>query len=207
MLTAHDAILRVLLAFGASLVFGLERQFKKKPVGFGAFAFVTVGATVLTLVAETMNTSFPIHGSIITGIGFLGAGAILKSGDKKVAGITTAASIWTFAALGITIGLGQYLLAGIFYALILIVIIMDHYFEKHGFGSYSRTVIITVTDPLKIKEVEHMLPSSHKMTAYDFDQSKNEYKLSCYISGNKQDINHTLNSLIKHDAVSRVVVE
>lgn len=207
MITLHEAILRIALAFVGSMLFGLERQFKKKPVGFGAFTFVTVGSTMLTVLAERVGSNLPIHGAIITGIGFLGAGAILKSGEKKVTGITTAASIWAFAALGITLGVGQYLLALLFYILIASIIIMDHYFEKHGFGAYSKTATITLSDATKIKEVERMLPHNHKMTSYSFDQSKNEYVLTCTMSGSKQEINHTLNELLKHPAVFKVTAE
>jgi putative Mg2+ transporter-C (MgtC) family protein len=207
-LSFSDIALRVLIAFGMSLVFGLERQFKKKPVGFGTFTFVTVGATTLTLMAELVSdTPITIFGAIVTGIGFLGAGAIIKSSDKKVTGITTAASIWAFAALGIIIGLGLYVLAILFYMFIAIIIIMDHYFERHGFGSYSKAVTITVNDPVKIRELDKMLPENHKITTYNFDLSKKEYTVNFYMSGNKREINMTLNEFIKQPGVLKIIIE
>jgi putative Mg2+ transporter-C (MgtC) family protein len=206
--TVIETIIRVLFAFAASLVFGLDRQFKKKPVGFGTFAFVTTGATVLTLAALLVTDSpIAIFGAIVTGIGFLGAGAIIKSGDKKVTGITTAASIWAFAAFGITVGLGLYLLAILFYALIAIIILTDYYFEKHGFGVYAKTVTITLNDANKIRDVEKMLPTDHKIFSHNFDLQKKEYTISFFMSGNKREINMTLNELLQHHNILSVKIE
>jgi putative Mg2+ transporter-C (MgtC) family protein len=203
-----EVILRILLAFAASLLFGLERQFRKKPVGFGTFTFVTVGACVMAIVAQDLSdTPIVLFGAIMTGIGFLGAGAIIKGGDKKVAGITTAAAIWAFAALGITIGVGLYNIAVMFYLLIGIIIIMDQYFERHGFGAYSKLVAITLKDPVKLKEIEKMLPESHKVFSYGFDNDKKEYTMSFQLSGNRREINTTLNELIKQPGVLKVSVE
>jgi putative Mg2+ transporter-C (MgtC) family protein len=209
-IAAFEIVIRVLASFAASFIFGLDRQFKKKPVGFGPFTFVTTGATILVIGALMLSDSpVTIFGAIVTGIGFLGAGAIIKgSGNsQKVSGITTAASIWAFAALGITIGLGLYLVAVLFYALIALIIVIDHYFEKHGFGSYSKIVTIVVNDVTKIKEIEKTLPGNHRAFTYNFDNSKKEYTIMFYISGEKQEINMTLNQFLKNPAVNSIKVE
>lgn len=203
-----EIILRILAAFLVSLAFGLERQFRKKPVGFGTFTFVTTGATILTIGAELVSDSpVTIFGAIVTGIGFLGAGAIIRAGEKRVSGITTAASIWAFAALGITLGLGLYVVAGLFYALIVAIILLDQYFETHGFGAYAKTVTITVDDPARIKEIEKLLPVNHKTFSYNFDVKQTEYTISVYMSGSKQEINRTLNELLKHTSITSVRID
>jgi putative Mg2+ transporter-C (MgtC) family protein len=207
-LSALEITIRILVAFLASMAFGLERQFRKKPVGFGTFTFVTTGATVLVLGATLLSDSpVTIFGAIVTGIGFLGAGAIIKSGDKKVTGITTAASIWAFAALGITIGLGLYAIAAVFYVLIIAIILIDSYFETHGFGAYAKSVTITLDDPAKMREIERMLPESHKNVMYNFDTKKSEYTVSVFMSGNKREMNMTLNEMLKHPNVISVKIE
>lgn len=208
MIPVDQIIIRMLVAFVLSMLFGLERQVSKKPTGFGTFTFVTVGATVLTIIAQDISdTPISLFGAIVTGIGFLGAGAIIKGGDKKVAGITTAASIWAFAALGIAVGIGLYTLALIFYILMGIIILIDHYFERYGFGAYSKTVTVTLSEATKMKRVEEMLPEQHKVFSYNLDHGKKEYTMSFSMSGNKVEINMTLNEILKQPGVMRVTVE
>lgn len=206
-ISTQDILVRVFVAFALSFIFGLERQFRKKPVGFGTFTFVTVGACVLSIVAQTVSeTPIVLFGAIMTGIGFLGAGAIIKGNDHKVQGITTAAALWAFASLGITIGIGLYIISGIFFVMIGVIIGIDHYFENHGFGSYSRRVSVTVREASRIKDIEKMLPS-HKILSYTFDNDKKEYLMHFYINGNKREINMTLNELIRQPSVLKVTVD
>lgn len=203
-----EMILRILLSFFASVTFGLERQFRKKAVGFGTFTFVAIGAAVLTIVAQDISdTPITIFGAIVTGIGFLGAGAIIKQSDRKVSGLTTAASLWSFAALGITIGVGEYVLAGILYGLIIIIVMVDYTLETHGFGDYSKSVIITTIDLASIHTIEKMLPQKHKTFGYTFDKNKGEYSVSFWISGKKREINMTLNEILKQQGVTNIKVE
>ena len=77
-------LLRFLLTFGFSFAFGLERQKAHKPVGFGTYAFVSSGACALSIAAVTLNKEnpFSLLAAIVTGIGFLGAGALIKTSDK-----------------------------------------------------------------------------------------------------------------------------
>jgi len=202
-----EVFLRIMLAFSAGLLFGMERQYNKKPVGFGAFTFVATGAAAMSVMAVMITESYvPIMGAVLTGIGFLGAGAILKGGDKKVFGITTAASLWLFAAVGILFGTGMYLEAIFVYLLIGVIILIDHFFERNGFGSYSKLVSLTVNDIKRLPEIEKMLPK-HKAFGYTFDNTKKEYTVNFMLSGNKREVNMTLNELIKQQNVTNVKVE
>src|SRR3990172_6125755 len=112
-----EIVLRFSITFILSLVFGLERQTAHNPVGFGTFNFVAVGSCALGITAVLINSADPfgLLSAIVTGIGFLGAGALIKSNDR-VFGFTTAASIWILAIFGLTIGIGDYLLGGVLYA-------------------------------------------------------------------------------------------
>ena len=96
------ALIRMLLVFGLSLIFGLERQRSHKPVGFGTFIFVALGACTIGIVATkySLGDSISLLAATITGIGFLGAGALIKNTDK-VFGFTTASAIWLFAIIPI----------------------------------------------------------------------------------------------------------
>jgi putative Mg2+ transporter-C (MgtC) family protein len=202
-----EIVLRILLAGVMGLLFGLERQYNKKPVGFGAFMFVCIGAAALTVMAVTVtDMPTPIMSAVITGIGFLGAGAILKPTTSKVQGITTAASLWVFAAIGVIVGIGMYFEAVLVYLLVGLIVLIDHFFERNGFGSYSKTVTLTLSDLKRLPEIEKILPK-HKAMMYSFDNTKKEYSMSFLLSGNKREVNMTLNELIRQPQVTNVKVE
>jgi len=84
-------IIRLTFAFLAGLVVGLERQIRMKPLGFGTFTLVSSGACAFMLVTESLTISgqsLPIAAGVVTGIGFLGAGTLIKEGPS-VMGFTT----------------------------------------------------------------------------------------------------------------------
>ncbi len=116
MMTATDLCLRLGASVVAGMVVGFNREMHAKPVGVRTLGLVGLGAALVTMAgsgfspADTdANASRAIQG-VITGIGFLGAGVIVKgAGKSHVHGMTTAAAIWVTAALGIACGLGAYL--------------------------------------------------------------------------------------------------
>lgn len=122
-----------------------------KPIGFGTFIFLAQGSCALALTAITLQADnpLPLLSAIVTGIGFLGAGALFRSGERVV-GFTSAATIWAFAILGLTIGVGEYLIAGMLYTTIWTVIFVDLYMQRRWIGSHQRKleleIIIGTTD-------------------------------------------------------------
>ncbi|MBO3769284.1 MAG: MgtC/SapB family protein, partial [Candidatus Brockarchaeota archaeon] len=97
------------IVFGA--IVGLEREKAHKPAGLRTHMLVCLGSCLFTIISEKFSVDpARIAAGIVTGIGFIGAGAIIAEQDKIV-GITTAASLWATAAIGLTIGVGDYLLA------------------------------------------------------------------------------------------------
>jgi len=120
-----DILLRLVAAAIAGGLVGLERKRLNKPAGMRTNMLVSVGAALFTIVSITSFADADpakIVGGIVTGIGFLGAGTIFRSKDT-VTGLTTAASMWSVAAIGITAGLGEYVLMAT--ATILIIIILQ----------------------------------------------------------------------------------
>ncbi|MCS7010446.1 MAG: MgtC/SapB family protein, partial [Anaerolineales bacterium] len=110
-----EEVFRILLSLVAGGIIGLEREVRDKTAGFRTLIFISMGATLFTILSARLadgNDPSRISANIITGIGFLGAGAILREG-ARIIGLTTAATIWLTAALGMAIGGGQYLLAGV----------------------------------------------------------------------------------------------
>ncbi len=90
-------------------IVGAEREYQDKAAGFRTIILITLGSALFTIFSLSMDAGFTqtrIAANIVTGIGFLGAGAIVRDGGR-IAGLTTAATIWLSAALGMGIGAGQ----------------------------------------------------------------------------------------------------
>jgi putative Mg2+ transporter-C (MgtC) family protein len=120
--------LRLLISFAIGTAIGLEREYRSKAAGLRTMIMICLGATIFTEISIQLggNTPDRIASTIISGIGFLGAGVIFKDG-LSVSGITTATTIWISAALGMAVGAGEYFIAVIGSAVVLIVLVL---FEK-----------------------------------------------------------------------------
>lgn len=128
---------QILIKLGVSAVFGLiiglERELKRKPVGLKTSLVISIVSCLLTIVSIESAYMFPSSDSvriqmdplrlaaqIVSGIGFLGAGVILRRGNDSISGLTTAAMIWGAAGIGIAVGAGFYLEALVGVALLII---------------------------------------------------------------------------------------
>nr|WP_233173912.1 MgtC/SapB family protein [Pedobacter sp. ASV19] len=124
-----DEILKIFLSVLCGSILGLEREIRGKSAGFRTLALICFGSTIFTICSYLLGVEDNrdrIAANIITGVGFLGAGVIFRN-NFSVSGITTAASIWIAAALGMFIGIGEFLLAGISLLLsIFILFVMDY---------------------------------------------------------------------------------
>jgi putative Mg2+ transporter-C (MgtC) family protein len=103
-----DIILKLILAIVIGGVIGAEREYQNKSAGFRTMMLISMGSALFTIISMDIdNTNSPdrIASNIVTGIGFVGAGVIFK-GDTGINGITTAATIWVTAALGMGVGAG-----------------------------------------------------------------------------------------------------
>ncbi|MFH2027976.1 MAG: MgtC/SapB family protein [Nanoarchaeota archaeon] len=128
----YNQLFKLLAAVLLSSFIGLERELKHKPAGVKTHVLVCVGATLVTLLAvNPIVGEVPrIMAAIITGMGFIGAGAIIAHGSEHVRGLTTAASLWIVASLGIAIGLGFYILGVITAIIILVTLYFGEIIEK-----------------------------------------------------------------------------
>jgi putative Mg2+ transporter-C (MgtC) family protein len=112
--TFEELLLRLLMVVITGGVIGAEREYRSKSAGFRTMILICLGSFLFTTFSKFMSDVSPdrIASNIVTGIGFLGAGVIFKS-DNRVNGITTAATIWAVAALGMGIADGLYGLVGV----------------------------------------------------------------------------------------------
>lgn len=122
-------LLRVFLAFVAGLVVGYDRERSGKSAGIRTQMLVCVGSALLSGMSVYLDDMYHkpnsdparLMAQIVSGIGFLGAGVILKNGGSKVVGVTTAATIWITAAIGMAIGAGFYYPA--FFSVVLVLML------------------------------------------------------------------------------------
>ena len=130
---------RLLVAAVLGAVLGLEREYHQKPAGLRTNVLIAIGSALFTMVSIELGTAAGspdrVAAQIVSGIGFLGGGAILRSGIN-VHGMTTAAAIWVNAAIGMAAGAGQFGIAAATTALTLVVLAVlppiEAYFERRA---------------------------------------------------------------------------
>jgi putative Mg2+ transporter-C (MgtC) family protein len=150
MAAEKDIIINLILVLLFSGLIGFERERNDRPAGLRTHILVGVGATIIMMISLGMhainveNDAGRIAAQIVSGIGFLGAGTIIKEGFS-VKGLTTAASLWATAAIGMAIGGGYYFLASLTTVVVLITLfILDNFDFSSGSKKY-RNIKCTVT--------------------------------------------------------------
>jgi putative Mg2+ transporter-C (MgtC) family protein len=109
-----DFLIDIIFALAAGFVIGAERESRGKPAGISTNSLVIGGTMLFTYLSAAVdpNSTSRIAAQVVSGIGFLGAGMILKGEvDKKITNLTTAASVWFSAAIGMAIGFNFYIIA------------------------------------------------------------------------------------------------
>jgi len=157
-----DILIPSVLAIVFGGLIGLQRERHERPAGLRTHALVCLGATVFTLVSymgfssSTLDTS-RIAAGVVTGIGFIGAGVIFRQGTL-VKGVTTAASIWVSAAIGLALGTKLYYLAIVVTIIGLIILSFLKYLESRIIHIPLHMVRITASrDFIDIEEIKDIL--------------------------------------------------
>ena len=174
-------LFRFLLVIIVGGLIGAEREYRSKSAGFRTMILICLGSFLFTSfsIHITGGTNDRIASNIVTGIGFLGAGVIFKS-DNRINGLTTAASIWATAALGMGIADGEYTIVLIATAIVLASLFLftkletwiDHINQTHNYK------IVSLYKPDLLEHYEQMF-RQHKLQYKRLKQSKNGE----YISG------------------------
>jgi putative Mg2+ transporter-C (MgtC) family protein len=188
-------ILKLFLAVVTGCVLGLEREIRGKSAGFRTLALICLGATVFTICSYLLGVETNrdrIAANIITGVGFIGAGVIFRN-NSSVSGITTAASIWISAALGMLLGIGEFALAGIsllatlfiLYALDFIQVWIDNKFQHRRYRlvfkkDYRLSALYDQAKPLKLKVANPQILRADTQTILEFEISGRESNLTLF---------------------------
>lgn len=139
-ITNQDIIIKLLLSMGLGMAIGIERYIAHKSAGMRTYALLSMGSALLVILginvinayANSLNISMSplaVVAAIITGIGFLGAGAMFKTGST-LTGLTTATGLWVSAGIGMAVGFGYYSLAIIATVLTLFIFIILWILER-----------------------------------------------------------------------------
>ncbi|MFQ6122524.1 MAG: MgtC/SapB family protein [Dehalococcoidales bacterium] len=129
--TEVEMILRLLLAAALGAIIGYQRERAGKPAGLRTHILICVGAALFTVASiygfGATGETARVAAGVVAGVGFLGAGAIIRGGEGIVAGLTTAATIWAVAGIGLAVGAGLYLLSAVTTAIVLVVLFLPRH--------------------------------------------------------------------------------
>jgi len=209
-----DVTVKLLFAALAGGLIGLEREKHGRPAGLRTNLLVAVGSCVMVIVSEAFYTKYGmfdaqsalridpsrVAAQIVTGVGFLGAGVILKEGSS-VRGLTTAASLWTVSGLGMAFGLGFFSLGAIATLLVLISLAflkkLDPIIKKDRF----LTLAVTATQREGLLEELQSIFAERKLLVSDIsshaDLVNNELFYQMVITQQQKRVGHELTSAIR----------
>jgi putative Mg2+ transporter-C (MgtC) family protein len=170
MISDQDILIRLIVAAILGAVVGFERERTGQPAGLRTHIILVVGATLTMTLSINLPIEFKnltpngdpsrLAAQVISGIGFLGAGAIFRYGPS-VKGLTTATSLWTMAIVGLVVGAGHYLSAVAATTVILVALVVLNYFERKFIDTYT-SVQITVTADNRISVFDEVTETIKK---------------------------------------------
>lgn len=212
-----DIIIPCMLAmiFGGAI--GLQRERRERPAGLRTHTLVCLGSTVFTLVSYLGFTSFAgvdasrIAAGIVTGIGFIGAGVIFRQGPL-VKGVTTAASIWIVAAIGVSLGVKLYYLAIIAAVLGFLILSILKSFESRIIRTPNYRIKITASkdfdDIGKITGTIKDFSLDIKSKKYEFEPDSNTKMYSYNIHSKIPDLSQKIiDQISKINGVLKITVD
>lgn len=195
--------LRLLISFGIGTFIGIEREYRSKAAGLRTMIMICLGSTIFTEVSIQFGGD-RIASTIVSGIGFLGAGVIFKDG-LSVSGITTATTIWICAALGMAVGAGEYYIALVSSIVVFVVLVvfdkLQRFREKYH---QTRSYRISVTSNHQHDTVIEQHIKNLKLTYWKKKNFKDgEISIYTYdVKGSEKQLN-LFNNELKSDAKVR----
>lgn len=165
-MSAGQMVLRMAVALACGAVIGIEREREDRPAGFRTYTLVTMGSalfTVLSIVAFPGSETARVAAQIVVGIGFIGAGVIILHGGTLLIGLTTAATLWASAAIGMAAGSGYLAISGYTTAMVMGVLILFRWVEDFIVQHFQRKrIYFTIRAELSETEPAHLLDHLEK---------------------------------------------
>lgn len=152
-----ENIMKLVASLAAGAIIGAEREYRSKNAGFRTIILITLGSTLFTIISLVIagpHDPARVASNVITGIGFLGAGAIFKEG-VTVKGLTTAAVIWVSAAIGMAIGIGEYQFAGVVLFFVMVIMVGFPYLQQ-VIDNYNSERIYKITVYCNVLNIEEL---------------------------------------------------
>lgn len=187
-----EIVIRFVLSAAVGVLIGYNRQLKYRSAGLRTFTLITLGSTMVMLVSTYVpwlvgdGDRTRIAAQAVTGIGFLGAGAIIRGRGDNVMGLTTAACIWVCSAIGLGIGAGLYLPSIILAAMVLFTLYALSKFETKV-GLFHRSVHIELQTDVALPDTESIKKVLKEMevvvVALNTESLIKENKATIYIEG------------------------
>lgn len=191
-----SSVFKLLLSMLLGSIVGLERKRKGQSAGVRTFALISMGATLAMLLSIYVPQEYlglkngdpgRIAAQVLSGIGFLGAGAIIQM-KGSVRGLTTAAGIWMVATIGLSVGVGMYLLSIFATLLILFILVQLERFEHRiNVGSDARIIrmkvsrIVNDITPYRNILVKNNIVLTNTFVEYDFAEQTTKLNLVCLV--------------------------
>jgi putative Mg2+ transporter-C (MgtC) family protein len=217
-INTYNVIFRILLSGVLGGIIGIERERHKQLAGFRTHILICISSTLLMLLSiyipqaySSIGPSDPgrIAAQVISGIGFIGAGAILRIG-ANVRGLTTAATIWSVAAVGLVVGAGMYLVSAIGTVVILFVLTVLDRIEKELFPSqFLKYLHITFQEITAKTDLVLDIIRMYKIKIKDFEISqspqRNTTKMKIFVQVKSDtDFKHLYEDLEKVEGVVNI---
>jgi putative Mg2+ transporter-C (MgtC) family protein len=171
-----ENLIRIGFAVLIGGIIGAEREFRDKAAGFRTIILITVGSALFTLFSISLDPGFTrtrIAANVVTGIGFLGAGAIVRE-HGRIGGLTTAATIWLSAALGMGIGAGELIFVAISTLIVVIVLLVFPRLEiwiDSIREARTYKIVVSASNVDKIDKINEAF-AAHDLRVYEHHQSK-----------------------------------
>ncbi|MBY0124356.1 MgtC/SapB family protein [Bacillus sp. S/N-304-OC-R1] len=222
-----DILIKLGISAVLGLVIGIERELKRKPVGLKTSLVISIVSCLLTIVSIKSAYIFPgkhdvniqmdplrLAAQIVSGIGFLGAGVILRRGNDSISGLTTAALIWGAAGVGIAVGAGFYLEAMAGVALLIISVEVIPFFMAlfgpRPLREKEITLHLKVTEKENIAEIlsaiKELKISIKRIRIKDLDERKHLVQLIVTVN-KKKSITDVYYSVSELSGVRSVEIE
>lgn len=206
-----EDLVKLIVALVLGGIIGAERERYKKAAGLRTLILISVGSALFTILSQKMvgptgENPGRIAANIVVGIGFLGAGVILEE-HGRVVGLTTAATIWMAAAIGMAAGAGEFVLAGITAGLVMVVLLLFTRLEEYlEISSEQRTYEITTKISWdKYKELKTLF-KVHDLIISSYKQEKKGAYMVCTfeVSGQTKKHDKVVQKLLSDNDIKEV---